>query len=553
MASRARRLIGAAWLVTGPSRTNIVRPAGDPGDWGKDDRKLGQRVNRRTFNKLTFLGTLAALTRGVRAEAQTGGPERRAQRAGGFKPTLRSLGRHGPPEWFEDVKFGMFIDYGLYSVAGYAPMRESGAMYPDWYLYNMYHSPEVEKYHEAKWGAGFQRDDFIPLFTAEAFDPEGIAKAAEDAGMRYVVPFCKHHDGFCLWPSSYTKRNTVDMGPRRDLIGPLSEACKRRGLKFGFYFSLEEWEYPVIQDGKKMVRIWTTLEDPPYRVVPYDEASMARMITGKVPVQDFVADYIIPQAKEFIDRYDPDILWLDGDWTTYVEELGSRQIVSYFYNQASGRKTVASNDRLGRFMRFDSGDFFTSEYGSRNTERAKILHKWEECRGLSQSFGYNWQDTEKNVASAEDLVGMLVEIVSQNGNLLLVVNLDGKGAMPAYISSRLRDVGRWLAVNGEAIYGSRPWLVASQGDRLRFTKSKDGKYLYAIHKGWPEGGVELHDLWLDRSSTIVMLGSSQELSWRNVPEGSYGRGGKVVVDIPESLRGTFDFSIAATLRIELTD
>ena len=123
------------------------------------------------------------------------------------------------------------------------------------------------------------------------------------------------------------------------------------------------------------------------------------MMTGKVPVQDFVADYIIPQAKEFIDRYDPDILWLDGDWTTYVEELGSRQIVSYFYNQASGRKTVASNDRLGRFMRFNSGDFFTSEYGSRNTERAKILHKWEECRGVSQSFGYNWQDTEKNVAA----------------------------------------------------------------------------------------------------------------------------------------------------------
>jgi alpha-L-fucosidase len=510
-------------------------------------------MNRRTFGKLTFFGALTALTRGVDVEAQAAGTDQKSKGAATYDPTLKSIRRHVAPEWFQDLKFGMFIDYGLYSVPGYAPKKESGAMYPDWYLYNMYNSPEVVKYHKAKWGNDFQRDDFIPLFTAENFDPEGIAKIAEDAGMRYVVPFCKHHDGFCLWPSSYTRRNVMEMGPKRDLIGPLNEACRRRGLKFGFYFSLEEWEYPVIQDGEKMVRIWTTLDGQPDEVVPFDEVAMAGRISGKVPVQDFVSDYIIPQATEFIDRYDPDILWLDGDWTAFAEDLGSRQIVSHFYNNAIGRKTVASNDRLGRFMRFNIGDFFTSEYGSRNTERAEILHKWEECRGVSQSFGYNWQDTEKNVVSAEDLIDMLVRIVSDNGNLLLVVNLDGKGAMPAYIRDRLHEVGRWLKVNGEAIYGSRPWLVGSQVDGLRFTQSKDGRYLYAIHKGWPEGGVELHDLWLDASSRIAMLGTDQALSWRNVPEGKYGRGGKVAVDIPESLRAAFDSDHAVTLRIELTD
>jgi alpha-L-fucosidase len=495
---------------------------------------------------------LAALAKGGNVEAQLAGSDPRGPAGGACEPTLKSIRRHSAPEWFQDVKFGMFIDYGLYSVAGYAPIRESGAMYPDWYLYSMYHSPEVEKYHKAKWGEDFQRDDFIPLFTAENFDPEGIAQMAQDAGMRYVVPFCKHHDGFCLWPSSYTKRNVMDLGPKRDLIGPLNEACKTRGLKFGFYFSLEEWEYPVLQGGQEMVRIWTTKEDPPYEIVPFDEKAMARKITGKVPVRDFVADYVVPQAKEFIDRYDPDILWLDGDWTTYVEDLGSRQIVSYFYNQAAGRKTVAANDRLGRFMRFNVGDFFTSEYGSRNTERAKLLHTWEECRGASQSFGYNWQDTEKNVVSAEDLIDMLAGIVSENGNLLLVVNLDGKGAMPAYIRTRLHDIGRWLKVNGEAIYGSRPWLVANQGPKLRFTRSKDDRYLYAICKGWPEGDVEVLDLWLDVSSKIVMLGTSQALDWRNVPEGSYGRGGKVVVKIPGALRDTFDSAHAVTLKIELS-
>ena len=298
----------------------------------------------------------------------------------------------------------MFIDYGLYSVAGYAPKLESGAMYPDWYLYNMYHSPEVVKYHKATWGNDFQRDDFIPLFKAEKFDPEEIAQIAADAGMRYVVPFCKHHDGFCLWPSSFTKRNVMDMGPKRDLIGPLNEACKKRGLKFGFYFSLEEWEYPTLQDGKKMVRIWTTEDEPASEIVPFDEKAMAGKIAGKVPVKDFVNDYIIPQANEFIDRYDPDILWFDGDWTTFIEDLGSRQIASHFYNHAMGRKQVACNDRLGRYMRFNSGDFFTSEYGAKKTDRLGLLHNWEENRGISQSFGYNWQDTEKNVISTGDLV-----------------------------------------------------------------------------------------------------------------------------------------------------
>jgi alpha-L-fucosidase len=510
-------------------------------------------MNRRTFGKLTFFGALAALARGVEVEPSPGAPGQAARGAVRFKPTLKSLRTHPTPEWLHDVKFGMFIDYGLYSVAGYAPKKETGPMYPDWYLFNMYHEPEVVKYHKATWGDHFQRDDFIPLFKAEAFDPEGLAALAAEAGMRYVVPFCKHHDGFCLWPSSFTKRNVMDMGPKRDLIGPLNEACRKRGLKFGFYFSLEEWEYPVIHDGRKMVRMWTTVDGQPGSIVPFDERELSGKISGKVPVRDFVADYIIPQATEFIDRYDPDILWFDGEWEDDVEDTGSREIVCHFYNQAAGRKDVASNDRLGRFMRFNVGDFFTSEYGSRNTERMSVLHKWEECRGVSQSFGYNWQDTEKNIIGAGDLIDMLVRIVSDNGNLLLVVNLDGKGAMPDYIRNRLRDVGRWLKVNGEAIYSTRPWLVASQGERLRFTRSKDGRYLYAIHRGWPQGAVEIGDLWLDASSRVTMLGADQALSWRNVPEGSYGRGGKVSVEIPEAMKTAIDPEAAVTLRIELSD
>jgi alpha-L-fucosidase len=225
------------------------------------------------------------------------------------------------------------------------------------------------------------------------------------------------------------------------------------------------------------------------------------------------------------------------------------------YNGAEGRKVVATNDRLGQLTRYNVGDFFTSEYGSHNIERTQILHKWEECRGVSQSFGYNWQDTEKNVVSTEELIDRLVKIVSENGNLLLVVNLDGKGAMPKYIRTRLEDVGRWLKINGEAIYDSRPWYAASQGEQLRFTRSKDGRYLYAIHKGWPGPTVELRYIMLDASSKIVMLGANQELKWRNVPEGDdgNGKGGKVQVEVPPALKGSFDSNHAVTLRVELSD
>jgi alpha-L-fucosidase len=457
------------------------------------------------------------------------------------------------PEWYDDAKFGMFIDYGLYSVAGYAPKRAKGAMYPDWYLHNMYSDPETVEYQKKTWGADFQRDDFIPKFTARNFDPEALAKIAEEAGMRYVVPFCKHHDGFCLWPSSFTKRNVMDMGPHRDLIGPLNAACRKRNLKFGFYFSIEEWEYPILQDGKRMLRRWNPTDPPAHEILPFDEKAMAGMITGKLPVKDFFGDYIIPQAKEFIDEYDPDLLWLDGEWLTDVNETRSPEIISYFYNKAAGRKDVAANDRLGENCRFNVGDFFSSEYGSHDDLQAKLIHKWEDCRGVSQSFGYNWQDTEENILSTVDFIDFFVKIVSEGGNLLLIVNLDGTGAMPEYIRTRLADIGNWLKVNGEAIYATRPWTVANQGDAFRFTQSKDRRYLYAIHKGWTEWELAIDELVLDRAAKIRMLGTNQDLKWRQVLEnGSYGRGAKVLIEVPEGLKDAVDATKPVVLKIQLT-
>jgi alpha-L-fucosidase len=472
---------------------------------------------------------------------------------GPYLPDLASIRQHECPEWFRDAKFGMFIDWGLYSVAGWDAKREKGAMYPDWYMKNML-SGKVKEYHDKTWGKDFMPDDFIPLFTAENYNPERLIDLAKDAGMKYVIPFCKHHDGFCLWPSNYTDRDAMDMGPRKDLVRPLVDACYRNGLKFGFYFSLDEWYYPVIKDGVKQIREWGG-----HKYAPWDKNKEKIHLTGKYPVEDFFGDYIVPQAKEFIDLYDPDILWFDGDWEMFAEEYRSPEIIAHFYNRAEGRKEVALNDRNGR-SRFKVGDFFCSEY-HRLPKGYEMMHPWEENRGISQSFGYNREDTEENVLSVKDFVHMFIRTVSENGNLLLIVNLDGKGGLPEVQERRLREIGQWLHINGEAIYSTRPWLtpvqdiksgVIVQNDgtlggaavaeekkdeqkgEIRFTQSKDGKTVYAICTAFPKGELEINSLYLNKGkSTIMMVGAEEtRLEWYQYPGHDYT---KLMIKIPDTL------------------
>ncbi len=436
---------------------------------------------------------------------------------GKWKPTAESIDAHQAPEWFKDAKFGMFIDWGLWSVAGWAPKKENGAMYPDWYELRLDTDTTFIKYHEKNWGKDFKRDDFIPLFTANNYEPEKLVDIAKDAGMKYIVPFSKHHGGFCLWPSSYTQRDAMDMGPKKDLIKPLVESCKKEGMKFGFYFSIEEWEYPIIDNtGKLQNRVWNG------KIKPFD-SSLEKKCSGKIAVRNFGTDYLVPQATEFIDKYDPDLIWYDGDWNTNIEELHTYDIASYFYNKAEGRKQVAVNDRYGpnkgeKWQRSKRGDFYTNEYGDMEKEAKQSTRAWEECRGISQSFGYNWQDTDGNVISSKKFIDMFVDIVSHGGNLLLIVNLDGQGALPKIQENRLQDIGKWLKVNGEGIYATRPYKQLTEGS-VSYTQSKDGQYVYAIIKEWPGSELHLKGVKPAKGSKIELLGYNNSLDWIYSNEG----------------------------------
>jgi alpha-L-fucosidase len=187
------------------------------------------------------------------------------------------------PEWFLDAKFGMFIDWGPWSVAGWAPQNQK-ATYPDWYETKLFQ--EYQDYHLKTWGADILPDDLIQLMRSDEFRPERITELAQAAGMKYVVPFLKHHGGYCLWDPSFTHRNSFEWGLKRDFAAELSRACRAAGLRYGAYVSLSEWNYPVIQNGE-LRTVSLRLTDPSNHVILTNKLTPGTpFVSGKIPVND---------------------------------------------------------------------------------------------------------------------------------------------------------------------------------------------------------------------------------------------------------------------------
>lgn len=424
-----------------------------------------------------------------------------------------------------DAKFGIFIDWGPWSVASWCPYVEGARLYPDWYEKRCMDDPDHIAYQKKNWGEDFKRDHFLGLFRASKFDAPAMMRVFRECGAKYVVPFLKHHGGYCLWDSSFTFRDSVDQGPKRDLAKEMADACRANGLKFGMYTSQAgEWEYPILQDDGSL-RMY--IESDPV-LKPYS-ADMEWKASGKVPVRDFVREYIVPQTVEFIDRYDPDIIWGDYDWTTEAAKNGSYDIAAYLYNHAEGRKEVAVNDRLGKGTpeemsawskirkrligsRTLRGDFHTDEWGdtAADIDPAK-WRPWESCSGISKAYGNHWMEREDMVMSEKEFICHFADIVSRGGNLLLLVNLDPQGAMVEHQRKRLLQIGSWLKKNGEAIYGTR--VVAPYSTpTVDYTRSKDGKTIYAIVKN-PEEKIML-SCALSPGVSVSVLGEGGALPVR---------------------------------------
>ncbi len=431
----------------------------------------------RSVRQIVVLGVALFLVGGASAvRAQDSGPR--------YEPTYASLAEHETPAWFEDAKFGIFIHWGVYAVPAWAPRGE----YAEWYP-NRYTEPGTPtyEYHKETYGLDVEYEDFVADFDAERWDPDRWAQLFEKAGARYVIPVAEHHDGFPLWDSRYTEWDAADRGPERDVIGELSSAVREAGMRFGVSYHALLNYYTPFYSGPH----------PDY------------------PSEDYV-QFMNAKARELIDEYRPSILWLDGDWEGTPEQFNSKQLIAYFYNQAAERdRRVAVNDRWGQ-SRGKRGDFYTQEYEYDTIDRL-IAHKWENTRGLGQSFGYNANERVEDYMSVNALVDLLVDNVSKNANLLLNVGPKADGTIPDVQRERLLGLGEWLEVHGEGIYGTRPWVEATSTTRedslrVRFTQKDDTLYVFLLDRP-TASTVTVPRLRMEEGTEVRLLGRDETLAW----------------------------------------
>ena len=441
----------------------------------------------------------------------------RAQAPIHYEPTLESLNRHPLPEWYADAKLGIFIHWGLYSVPGWAPLVHpehdftsqdyiQQNPYAEWYLNSMrLEGSPTQAYHRKRYGANYDYYNFAAVFNKETqeWKPAAWAKIFNDAGAKYVVLTTKHHDGFTLWPSATSNPSLpVDrQHASRDLVGELTNAVRAQGLRMGLYYS----------GGYD----WTFVPGPIAKAADYQTVKPQSEAYGK---------YVDAQFRELISRYRPAVLWNDIDYPKSGHPL---EIMAEYYNAIPDG---VIDDRFG----VKHSDFKSPEYQTLD----KISPtKWEECRGLGRSFGYNRAEGEAETIAPDKLIDLLVDIVSKNGNLLLDVGPEADGTIPAVQMSRLEALGAWLKQNGEAIYATRPWIRADgeTADHIPVRFTQANSFLYVTLLGEPKtGSVTVKNLAPKTGSAIYMLGESAPLGWVQ-------RGADVEIRLPSRLIGHYAY------------
>jgi alpha-L-fucosidase len=438
-----------------------------------------------------------------------------AQAPSHYEATIESLDQHPLPQWFDDAKLGIFIHWGLYSVPGWAPLEMVDFTKPDFLKKNPYaewyyntvriDGSPTQAYDKEHYGADHDYYSFSQAFDSEStkWNPDTWAKTFKDAGAKYVVLTTKHHEGFTLWPSTMANPTLPPerQHATRDLVGALTESVRKEGLKMGLYYSGGfDWTF-----------------------VPGPITSMATFESTK-PQSEAYGKYADGQYRELIQKYHPSILWNDID---YPKSGNAMAIEAEFYNTVPDGIV---DDRFG----IKHSDYTTPEYATLKEINPK---KWEECRGLGQSFGYNRAEGEAQTIAPDKLIYLLVDIVSKNGNLLLDVGPEADGTIPAVQMERLKALGAWLSQNGEAIYGTHPWKRAEgktvEGIDVRYTQKKST--LYATLMGEVKGPVvTLTDLKPKKGAKIELLGYKKPLQWTQVGEG-------IKVSVPPSLPGKYAY------------
>lgn len=408
-----------------------------------------------------------------------------------YKPAWESLDKRPVPDWFQNSRFGIFIHWGIYSVPSWGPTGDSIGVYDkyaEWYWNKLVTPGKVQKYfkdyHLKTYGPNFRYQDFAPMFKAELFDPDKWAELFLESGAKYVVLTSKHHEGFTLWPSAQSWNwNSADVGPHRDFCGDLTTAVRKKGLHMGFYYSLYEWFNPQYQNNSG----------------------------------EYVDEHMIPQMKDLVTRYKPDILWTDGEWEKPSSEWKSEEFLAWLYNESAVKDNIVVNDRWGSETRSKHGGFYTTEYGLVGDKEGidnAVPHPWEECRGIGTSFGLNRMEGLSDYSTPEQLIKLLVSTVSAGGNLLLDIGPAADGTIPVIMQQRLLQIGKWLKTNGEAIYNTTPYIKTKSDEAINPATNKNiyftlrGQDLFVICMSWPKEGIVLKNISSKSKIIAGMLGNT---------------------------------------------
>src|ERR1700722_16912654 len=412
---------------------------------------------------------------------------------GPFRASWDSLETYLAPQWYKDAKFGMFIHWGVYSV----PAFDS-----EWYPCNRYlKNDPAFKHHVETFGpqSTFGYKDFIPRFTAAKFDAHQWAELFRKAGAKFVVPVAEHHDGFPMYDCSFTDYSAAKMGPKQDIVGELAAAVRKQGMHFGA--SSHRAEHWWFYEGG--MQFDSDVRDPRSRVQMglYGPAQPKRLPGAdhdNDPDEPYLHDWLA-RTTEIVDKYHPDLIWFD--W--WIEEPAFtpylQKFAAFYYNRgAQWKKGVAINYKHKAFP--ERAAVLDIERGQLPEGRPLF---WQTDTSISvKSWGYIENDQFK---TADSIVDQLVDISSKNGALLLNIGPRPDGTIPEQAQSILLDIGKWLAVKGDSIYGTRPWKVFGEGPTqggggsfkdtdpkpftgkdIRFTTK--GNTLYAIALAWPDNG-----------------------------------------------------------------
>jgi alpha-L-fucosidase len=472
-----------------------------------------------SFRKL-LISSILALILSLNLSAQKG---KLPVADGPFKPTDESLGQYKYPEWFRDAKFGIWAHWGPQAVP-----RQG-----DWYARRMYQEKDpAYKYHVEHYGhpSVFGYKDIIPLWKAEKWDPDKLMELYKKAGAKYFVSMGTHHDNFFLWDSKIHKWNAVNMGPKKDVLGLWQQAAKKQGLKFGVSEHLGAsftWFQAAHQSDKEGPKAGVPYDgaNPVYQdlyhaaTTPDDKAWLTNNLVFQVEW--------FSSIKELIDNYHPDLLYSDSGMP--FEDVG-RSLISHYYNQ-----NITSNhgtlDVVYTCKQKSEGKWV--EDLERGVKDTASQHPWQ----TDTSIGDWYYRTGQKYKTANDVIQMLVDIVSKNGNLLINVVQTPEGDLEPDMLKILEDISVWTAANGEGIYGTRPWKTFGEvspetaafkpgrfnenykynAKDIRFT-TKDGN-LYAFCLGTPSSDIVIKSLSSNSKyssgqvSSVKMLGSDQKVRW----------------------------------------